>query len=92
MSGRYAACTTVDVEADFAESDKITFTMGELVNNATWYTQHDFYGEATAPYFNTFKIEYDNAEAPTKVTLTDVNNAENVITLTTEEITTPGEK
>ena len=91
-SGKYAGCTTVNVTPDFAESDLITITADDMIANAAYYTENDLYGEATAPYFNTFKIEYDNAEAPSKVTLTDVNNAENVITLTTEEITTPGEK
>lgn len=91
-SGRYTGCTTVGVDADFADGNKITFTPDELVSNATWYTNNDFYGEATDPYFNTFNIEYDNDAAPTKVTLTDVNNPENVIILTTEEITTPAEK
>ena len=91
-SGKYTGCTTVTVDADFADGNKITFAINELISNAAWYTEYDSYGEATAPYFNTFNIQYDNDAEPTKVTLTDVNNPENVITLTTEEITIPAEK
>ena len=91
-SGRYTGCATVTVDADFADGNKITFAFSGDVSNSAYYTTNDFYGEAIAPYFNTFTIQYDNDADPTEVTLTDVNNPENVIKLTTEEITNPADK
>ena len=91
-SGKYTGCATVTVDADFADSNKITFAFNADVSNSAHYTQNDFYGEAIAPYFNTFIIQYDNDANPTVVTLIDVNNPENVIKLTTEEIINPADK
>ena len=91
-SGKYTGCATVTVDADFADSNKITFAFNADVSNSAYYTQNDFYGEAIAPYFNTFIIQYDNDANPTVVTLIDVNNPENVIKLTTEEIINPADK
>lgn len=91
-SGKYTGCAAIKVDADFADGNKITFIFDSNISDAAYYTTNDFFGEAVAPYINTFTIQYDNDANPTEVTLTDVNNPENVIKLTTEKITNPADK
>ena len=87
--GRYAGLEVFDVETE--GEDLITFSFGGSVSNGSWYRNYDNLGDATEPFYNTFKLTSDDAKNPTYFTLTDVNNAKNVIKLVKTVISYPAE-
>lgn len=81
--GRYNGCTLFDVETEGA--DVITFSYAGDAGNGEWYRENDNLGDATDPFFNTFKLTTDDVYNPTYFILTDVNNEKNVIKLVQEK-------
>lgn len=81
--GRYSGCTLFDVETEGA--DVITFSYAGDDGNGEWYRENDNLGDATDPFFNTFKLTTDDVYNPTYFILTDVNNENNVIKLVQEK-------
>lgn len=89
--GRYYGVATFAVDAPINEPDVITFDFNGYVNNATYYALYCNFGDAYTPFLSTFKLSADDVNNPTVMTLTDQNNAKNVIKLVKEPVLVPGE-
>lgn len=80
------------VDAPFDEPDVITFSEGVGTGNDVYYSNYCNFGDAKAPFYNTFKLTTDDVDNPTEFTLTDVNNPKNVIKLVKDLVLYPGQK
>lgn len=89
--GRYYGVATFAVDAPINEPDVITFDFNGYVNNATYYALFCNFEDAYKPFLTTFKLSPDDVNNPTVMTLTDQNNAKNVIKLVKEPVLVPGE-
>lgn len=89
--GRYYGVATFAVDAPINEPDVITFDFNGYVNNATYYALFCNFEDAYTPFLSTFKLSADDVNNPTVMTLTDQNNAKNVIKLVKEPVLVPGE-
>lgn len=88
--GRYYGVATFAVDAPINEPDVITFDFNGYVNNATYYALFCNFEDAYKPFLTTFKLSPDDVNNPTVMTLTDQNNAKNVIKLVKDPVLYPG--
>lgn len=88
--GRYYYVATFAVDAPINEPDVITFDFNGYVNNATYYALFCNFEDAYKPFLTTFKLSPDDVNNPTVMTLTDQNNAKNVIKLVKDPVLYPG--
>lgn len=88
--GRYYGVATFAVDAPINEPDVITFDFNGYVNNATYYAFFCNFEDAYKPFLTTFKLSPDDVNNPTVMTLTDQNNAKNVIKLVKDPVLYPG--
>lgn len=88
--GRYYGVATFAVDAPINEPDVITFDFNGYVNNATYYALFCNFEDAYKPFLTTFKLSPDDVNNPTVMTLTDQNNAKNVIKLAKDPVLYPG--
>lgn len=88
--GRYYGVATFAVDAPINEPDVITFDFNGYVNNATYYALFCNFEDAYKPFLSTFKLSADDVNNPTVMTLTDQNNAKNVIKLVKDPVLYPG--
>lgn len=88
--GRYYGVATFAVDAPINEPDVITFDFNGYVNNATYYALFCNFEDAYKPFLTTFKLSPDDVNNPTVMTLTDQNNAKNIIKLVKDPVLYPG--
>lgn len=96
LSGQFKGMAKFAVNAPISEPDVITFdfdgydsTFG--FSNGDYYATYCNFGDAYTPFLSTFKLSADDVNNPTVMTLTDQNNAKNVIKLVKEPVLVPGE-
>lgn len=88
--GRYYGMATFTVDAPISEPDVITFDYEGYANNGTYYALYCNFEDAYTPFLTTFKLSVDDVNNPTEWTLTDQNNAKNVIKLVKDRVLYPG--
>ena len=88
--GRYYGIATFTVDAPISEPDVITFDFEGYVSNGSYYATYCNFGDAYTPFLTTFKLSADDVNNPTVMTLTDQNNAKNVIKLVKNPVLYPG--
>lgn len=88
--GRYYGMATFTVDAPISEPDVITFNYEGYANNGTYYALYCNFEDAYTPFLTTFKLSVDDVNNPTEWTLTDQNNAKNVIKLVKNPVLYPG--
>lgn len=88
--GRYYGMATFAVDAPISEPDVITFNYEGYANNGTYYALYCNFEDAYTPFLTTFKLSVDDVNNPTEWTLTDQNNAKNVIKLVKDRVLYPG--
>lgn len=88
--GRYYGMATFTVDAPISEPDVITFNYEGYANNGTYYALYCNFEDAYTPFLTTFKLSVDDVNNPTEWTLTDQNNAKNVIKLVKDRVLYPG--
>ncbi len=96
LSGRFKGMATFAVDAPINEPDVITFDFNGYdstfgFSNGSYYATYCNFGDAYTPFLSTFKLSADDVNNPTVMTLTDQNNAKNVIKLVKEPVLVPGE-
>lgn len=96
LSGRFKGMATFAVDAPISEPDVITFDFNGYdstfgFSNGEYYATYCNFGDAYTPFLSTFKLSADDVNNPTVMTLTDQNNAKNVIKLVKEPVLVPGE-
>lgn len=96
LSGRFKGMATFAVDAPISEPDVITFNFNGYdstfgFSNGEYYATYCNFGDAYTPFLSTFKLSADDVNNPTVMTLTDQNNAKNVIKLVKEPVLVPGE-
>lgn len=96
LSGRFKGMATFAVDAPISEPDVITFDFNGYdstfgFSNGQYYATYCNFGDAYTPFLSTFKLSADDVNNPTVMTLTDQNNAKNVIKLVKEPVLVPGE-
>ncbi len=96
LSGQFKGMAKFAVDASISESDVITFDFNGYdstfgFSNGTYYANYCNFGDAYTPFLSTFKLSADDVNNPTVMTLTDQNNAKNVIKLVKEPVLVPGE-
>lgn len=96
LSGRFKGMATFAVDAPISEPDVITFDFNGYdstfgFSNGEYYATYCNFGDAYTPFLSTFKLSADDVNNPTVMTLTDQNNAKNVIKLLKEPVLVPGE-
>ena len=96
LSGRFKGMATFAVDAPINEPDVITFDFNGYdstfgFSNGEYYANYCNFGDAYTPFLSTFKLSADDVNNPTVMTLTDQNNAKNVIKLVKEPVLVPGE-
>lgn len=88
--GRYYGMATFTVDAPISEPDVITFNYEGYASNGSYYASHCNFEDAYTPFLTTFKLSVDDVNNPTVMTLTDQNNAKNVIKLVKDPVLYPG--
>lgn len=96
LSGQFKGMATFAVDASISEPDVITFDFNGYdstfgFSNGQYYATYCNFGDAYTPFLSTFKLSADDVNNPTVMTLTDQNNAKNVIKLVKEPVLVPGE-
>lgn len=96
LSGQFKGMATFAVDALISEPDVITFDFNGYdstfgFSNGQYYATYCNFGDAYTPFLSTFKLSADDVNNPTVMTLTDQNNAKNVIKLVKEPVLVPGE-
>ena len=96
LSGQFKGIAQFTVDAPVSEPDVITFDFGGYdstfgFSNGSYYATYCNFGDAYTPFLSTFKLSADDVNNPTVMTLTDQNNAKNVIKLVKEPVLVPGE-
>ena len=96
LSGQFKGMAKFAVDASISEPDVITFDFNGYdstfgFSNGTYYANYCNFGDAYTPFLSTFKLSADDVNNPTVMTLTDQNNAKNVIKLVKEPVLVPGE-
>lgn len=96
LSGQFKGMATFAVDASISEPDVITFDFNGYdstfgFSNGEYYANYCNFGDAYTPFLSTFKLSADDVNNPTVMTLTDQNNAKNVIKLVKEPVLVPGE-
>ena len=96
LSGQFKGMATFAVDASISEPDVITFDFNGYdstfgFSNGQYYATYCNFGDAYTPFLSTFKLSADDVNNPTVMTLTDQNNAKNVIKLVKEPLLVPGE-
>ena len=95
LSGRFKGMATFAVDAPINEPDVITFDFNGYdstfgFSNGSYYATYCNFGDAYTPFLTTFKLSPDDVNNPTVMTLTDQNNAKNVIKLVKDPVLYPG--
>ena len=95
LSGRFKGMATFAVDAPINEPDVITFDFNGYdstfgFSNGSYYATYCNFGDAYTPFLSTFKLSADDVNNPTVMTLTDQNNAKNVIKLVKDPVLYPG--
>ena len=88
--GRYYGMATFTVDAPISEPDVITFNYEGYASNGSYYAKYCNFEDAYTPFLTTFKLSVDDVNNPTEWTLTDQNNAKNVIKLVKNPVLYPG--
>ena len=88
--GTYYGVATFAVDAPINEPDVITFDFNVYVGSGTYYALFCNFEDAYTPFLSTFKLSTDDVNNPTVMTLTDQNNAKNVIKLVKDPVLYPG--
>ena len=88
---KYKGVAVFSVEAPMSTPDMIKFELFGYTGNGNYYTKHCNFDAAYEPFLSTFKLSVDNVDEPTMWTLTDQNNAKNVIKLVKEPVLNPGQ-
>ena len=88
--GKYYGVATFAVDAPINEPDVITFDFNGYVGSGPYYALHCNFEDAYTPFLSTFKLSTDDVNNPTVMTLTDQNNAKNVIKLVKDPVLYPG--
>lgn len=96
LSGQFKGMAKFAVNAPISEPDVITFDFNGYdstfgFSNGSYYADRCNFGDAYTPFLSTFKLSADDVNNPTVMTLTDQNNAKNVIKLVKEPVLVPGE-
>ncbi len=70
-------------EYELIGTDEIKFTYSPSYNqgDGNWYINNANFGQMVTPVENTFKLETNSKINPTAIKMTDINNADNVITV-----------
>lgn len=94
--GKYNGVATFAVDAPINEPDVITFDFNGYDSSTLGFSNGEYYADkcnfedAYTPFLSTFKLSTDDVNNPTVMTLTDQNNAKNVIKLVKEPVLYPG--
>jgi len=93
-SGLYSGSLLFD--ATVVSNDEVTIAFSKKgAGSGVWYYNNASFAYALFPFglnARTFKLTTDNIAEPSTITLTDVNNANNVITLSAETVNWPFDK
>ncbi len=90
-SGGYSGVAVVNVEADMFSPNEVTLSLNQYDQNGNYYANNCGFGQVTAFFFNTFRVEIDNVDNPKTMKMTDVKDPENTMTLVTDVINNPAD-
>lgn len=88
---QWSGVAIFSVEAPMSTPDMIKFELSDYSGFGYFYSVLYNFDDALEPFLSTFKLSVDNVDKPTVWTLTDQNNAKNVIKLVKEPVLNPGQ-
>ena len=71
--------------------NEVTLSLNQYDQNGNYYANNCGFGQVTAFFFNTFRVEIDNVDNPKTMKMTDVKDPENTMTLVTDVINNPAD-
>ncbi len=89
VSGNYTGALAFDWELIDDDKVKLTYNAVNNYNNGEWYYKNAGYNNLVVPLARTFKLEANKKINPSAVTMYDVDEPTNVITVSANPISNP---